>query len=29
MMNKIFDEKNEKNSYDIFCVDALFQNFGP
>ena len=29
MMNRIFDEKLKKKSYDIFFVIALFQNFGP
>ena len=29
MINRIFDEKLKKNSYDIFGVIALFQNFGP
>ena len=29
MINRIFDEKLKKNSYDIFLVIALFQNFGP
>ena len=29
MMNRIVDEKLKKNSYDIFRVIALFQNFGP
>ena len=26
-MNRIFDEKLKKKSYDIFCVIALFQIF--
>ena len=29
MMNRIFDEKLKKKSYDIFRVIALFQNFEP
>ena len=27
-MNRMFDEKNKKKSYDIFLVIALFQDIG-